>query len=79
MANAKRPRKRDGNQSMINPNNIPAATAARRSHSALYHLLLQLANLFLRYTLLHKVKSLCQHTNKELNPKTRPFKNIAID
>ena len=46
-------RERDGNQSMINPNNIPAA-AARWRHSALYHLLLQLANLFLQYTLLHK-------------------------
>lgn len=68
-------RERDGNQSMINPNNIPAA---RRRHSALYHLLLQLANLFLRYTLLHKVEYLCQHTNKELNSKTRAIKTIAI-
>ena len=53
-------RERDGNQSMINPNNIPAA---RWRHSALYHLLLQLANLFLRYTLLHKVESLIQIKN----------------
>ena len=56
----------------------PLCTAARRRHSALYHLLLQLANLFLRYTLLHKVESLCQHTNKEFNSKTWAIKTIAI-